>query len=66
MTQSEKTNKILDSLDFTSHDPQNLLECFYVASSEAEMLALKIDRIANLARDWPERHWIAEILGEDT
>ena len=45
MTQTEKTSAILDGLDFANHDPQNLLNCFFVASAEAEILAHKIDTI---------------------
>ena len=43
MTQTDKTSAILDGLDFANHDPQNLLNCFFVASAEAEILAHKID-----------------------
>ena len=45
MTQYEKTSAMLNDLDFTNHDSNNLLECFYAAASEAQILAKKIDVI---------------------
>lgn len=65
MSQYEKTSAMLNGIDFTNHDPGNLLNCFYEASAEAQRLAQIIDQVRSLTKDWPEAHWIAEILGEE-